>query len=426
MDAISLLLTRCGLHPDTADLQTLTQANLAQMRIGLYGGKSSIPMHPTYLTPSAALPQGVRVAVAACGETEIRTAQVSFDASGPALCPGESFPIPGLDYPAPLEDLIYGALTLLEPFLAESSHVALSLPFSLEYRPGGEVFLTRPPATLSLSDWEGVDLRAALCAGLTERGFGDRQVLPIGTVSAAHFSALVGAPGESRYLSLHWGASFLSGFAIPKNGILKLKSGENLLQLVDTGAGGFCGVPFGSIDLMADRDSKYPGEDLLDKMLSMHSLGEQVRFSMIEAVESGLLTFMCGRDFLSLRKLSLEAVLLLLTDPDGDHALANFCRHDAKDRQVALAVAQAVLDRALRLILAHLAAILRLCGAGISADAPALLSLSGAAFAQPYLMRHFEDLLQTELRDSLGLHCKVYHNPDCALVGAAVAAGAQA
>lgn len=426
MDAISLLLMRCGLHQSTVDLNTLAQANLAQMRIGLYGGKSSLPMRPTYLRPSAALPQGVRVAVAACSETEIRTAQISTHASGAALCPGESFPLPGLDYPAPLEDLIYGALTLLEPFLAESSHVALSLPFSLDYRPGGEVFLARPPAVLSLSDWEGVDLRAALKAGLAARGFADRQVLPIGTVSAAHFCALLDAPGEGRYLSLNWGRGFHSSLAMPKCGILKLKSGETLLQLVESGAGGFCSVPFGLIDLITDRDSRYPGEDLLDKMLSTHSLGEQYRFSMIQAVEARLLTFMCGRDFLSLRKLSLNAVLRFLADPDGDHTLANFCRHDERDKQVALAVAQAVLDRALRLILAHLAALLRLSGAGASADVPALLCLSGEAFAQPDLLRRFQYLLETELKDSLGLHCKIYHNPDCTLLGAAAAALTQA
>lgn len=423
MDQYIPLLHRCGLHSSETALSTMTLINLAQMRIGLYGGKSSILMQPTYFSPVGQPVRDEAVAVIDCSETELRTAKICMTAQGISLTNGESFPTPGADYPAPLSDLLFGAVTLLEPFLADCRHIALALPFPLRYTEAGEVYLMQPPAHLRLSDWEGVELRAALRKELKAHGWdSDGSVLPIGTISAVHLGGMLSCSGESRYLSLHWGESFNSGFALPKTGILKLKSGDSTLQLLDCGSGSLTGVPFGSIDLVMDRDSADPGENLLNKLLSVRTLGEQYRFAMIKAVESDLLTFMCGREFLSLRKLSLSSLLQLLTNPDGLHLLADFCKHDENDLKVALVVAQAVVDRALRLVLSNLSAVLALTGAGRSAEYPALIALSGSAFAEPYLLQCFNSMLQSELGKQYGLHCKPYYDPDSALKGAAAAA----
>ena len=52
------LLASCCLSEADMDLRTLTQLFLTQMRIALYGGKSSIPMLPTFLKPFGELPDG--------------------------------------------------------------------------------------------------------------------------------------------------------------------------------------------------------------------------------------------------------------------------------------------------------------------------------------------------------------------------------
>lgn len=420
MDELSTLLARCGLHPDSFSISTMAQLNLAQMRIGLYGGLSSIPMRPTELCPTGALPQNEAVAVACCNERELRTASLLFTAKGPQIRYGDSFPLPGAEYPAPITDLIFAVAELLEPLLKECPSVALSLPFPLDYGPTGEVYLLRPPAELRFSDWEGLDLHAAFLHELSARGFAGTVRL-LASVSAAQLGAVATSPAK-RYLSLYWDESFNSGFSLPKTAILKLKSGETSLRLLDCGAGSLQGVPFGAIDLTMDRDSLYPGENLLDKMLSTRYLGEQYRFSMIKAAEDGLLSFMCGREFLSLRKLSLESLLQFLQDPEGGNLLAEFCKHDTKDKEIALAIGEAVLTRALHLILANLLALLHLTGAGRDPESPVCVAMGGDAFSQTAIYSRFVSLLQRELTDKRGYFLSPHYTPDLLLQGAAAAA----
>lgn len=415
-------LRRCGMAPEDLDFITMTNLFLGQMRIGFYGGATSIPMRPTYLSPSGSFPISEPIAVAEVNEEEIRTALVTFTEEGPVLTPGESFPVPGSEYPAPFADLIFAVATLLEPLIQNSRSIAICLPFPMEKTNEGDFAIHRFPTSMRITDWEGKGICASLSLELSSRGIMDKHILPIHTVSAVLMGGMSARPKETRYLSLTWGHGVNSGISAPKSAILKLKSGENQLMLLECGSGSLTGVPFSTIDLIMDRDSQFPGEDLLDKMVSTQNLGELFRFTMVKAVEAELLTFMCGRGFLSLRKLSLSAVLQFLSEPNGDNQLASFCRNHETDKAVALCVARAVLERATRLVCANLAAVLLLTGAGRTKDAPALVSLFGSAFSQPLLDTLFRESIETFIEGELHLHCKLYHNPDSVLTGGAAAA----
>lgn len=412
-------LGRCGMAPEDIDFRTMTNLFLGQMRIGLYGGSTSIPMRPTYLTPSGSLPLNKPIAVAELSELEIRTALVTLTENGPVITPGDSFPMPSAECPFPFEDLMFAFATLLEPLLQNSNSIALCFPFPMEKTESGDFTMLRPPPSIRMTDWQGKGLCTSLSQELASRGITDKLILPIHTVSAVLLNGIAMQKNENRYLSLTWGHGVNCGFSAPKSSILKLKNGENELMLLECGSGGFTGVPFGVIDLSMDRDSQFPGEDLLDKMVSTETLGDLYRFTMIKAVEAELLTFMCGREFLSLHKLNLTTLLQFLADSGGDNLLANFCRHNETDKFVALSVGKAVLKRAAHLICANLAAILLLTGAGRRSDAPALVSLSGAAFSYPLLHELLQEAIHTMITGEMNLHCKLYYNSNSVLIGSA-------
>lgn len=417
---IMSFLRHCGMAPEDISFVTMTNIFLGQMRIGFYGGASSIPMRTTYLTPSGSWPLSKPVAVAEVNEQEIRTALVTFTDQGPLITPGESFPVPGIEYPTCFEDLIFAIATLLEPVISNSHSIALCLPFPLKKTETGDFELIQSSSRMNITAWEGKGICASLSEELSSRGITNISILPLHTVSALFLSG-VALSKESRYLSLSWGQGVNCALSAPQSAILKLKSGKNQLMLLECGSGSLTGVPFGVIDLIMDRDSQFPGKDLLDKMVSTENLGELYRFTMIKAVEANLLTFMCGRDFLSLRKLGLPSLIEFLTDPEGNNLLANFCRHDEGDKIVALSIAQSVLKRAALLVSANLAAGLLLTGAGRTKDSPALISISGSAFSHQFLKTLFEETIKTFIEGELNLHCKLNHDPDSILIGAAIA-----
>ncbi|MDF2838726.1 MAG: Hexokinase [Evtepia sp.] len=421
LSQVTPFLRRCGMAPEDVDFATMTNLFLGQMRIGLYGGASSIPMRPTDLSPSGSWPLMEPVAVVEISERDIRTALVTFTDRSPIIRLGDSFPMSDAERPSPFEDLIYAIATLLEPLIQESHAIALCLPFPLEKTAGGDFTILPSSLSIGIVDWEGKGICASLREELTSRGLSIKPILPIHTVSALLLGGMATQNKENRYLSLTWGHRVDSGLSAPKSAILKLKSGETKLMLLQCGSGGLTGVPFGVIDLVMDRDSQFPGKDLLDKMVSTENLGELYRFTMIKAVEADLLTFMCGRDFLSLRKLSLSSLSQFLAEPEGDNLLANFCRHDETDKAVSLSIARAVLQRAARLVCANLAATLILTGAGRTKDAPALVSVSGSAFSHPFLGNLFAECVTAFIEGELNLHCKLHHDPDSVLIGGAVA-----
>lgn len=415
------LLRSCCVSPDTMDLRTMTQLFLAQMRVSLYGGKSSIPMLPTFLKPFGALPDGQPVAVAEIDDQEVRVSLVTFEHGKPSLSDQDRFPVPGREYPAPLEDLIFAAAELLEPLLDRAKDVALCLPFPVDYDGKGDGVIRRFPGAMTVSNYEGKSLLAVLGQELAERGFEHLNLVLVSEPNAVQLAAAVENPGQSRYQGLTWGSNIDGGFAAPGSIILRWLGIPGDLMLMDCSFSSFEQVPFGMADLPKDRDCYGPGLDLLLKTTSTDYLGDTFRLVMIKAAERKLLSFGCSRDILSLTTLDLGSLLTFLKDPVTGGTIAHFCR-EPEDREVGLMVANAVLDRAARLVCAMVSAMAEFGGIGRDANAPACLGAWGAALEVPALKDRLETLLGTFTRDALGRHINLCTAPNMLAVGSAAAA----
>ncbi len=167
---LDALLRDHGMTEDILNLPAMTHAFLSQMRIALYGGASSIPILPTFLKPFGQLTEDRPVAVAELDDREVRVSLVSFSGGKPVISERNSFPIPGREYPAPLDDLLYAAAELLEPILGQAQSVAVCLPFPVDYDSKGDGSIRRCPGTMAVTDYEKKPVRADLKTELASRG----------------------------------------------------------------------------------------------------------------------------------------------------------------------------------------------------------------------------------------------------------------
>ena len=140
------LLRANSMTPDTLDGSTLTQLFLSQMRISLYGGVASIPMFPTFLPPFGTLTENKPIAVAELDDQEIRVSLVTFSHGEAHFSDQDRFPIPGREYPAPWEDLIYAIGELTQPLLDRAQGLALCLPFPVSMTARGTAPFPVSPA----------------------------------------------------------------------------------------------------------------------------------------------------------------------------------------------------------------------------------------------------------------------------------------
>lgn len=418
---VKTLLGKNGMDPGGVDMHTMMQVFSGQMRIGLYGGRSTVPMLPTWLACTGKPALETPVAVVQVRDGQIRTALVTLTQQGPQVAEEEAFPAPGVEYPAPWEDFIYALAELLEPILDQTDLISVSLPYPVEGNGAGDGTILSLPGEMRLSGWEGRLICADLSMELTQRGITDKRLVLVSYTGAAQLGGGVFWPGYDRYYGLTWGEQVDISLAAPWSVVLKKPGMGDALTVLDTQAGQFTGVPFGTVELTMDRDSCAPGENLLDKMVSAGALGDIYRFTMIKAVEDGLMSFKCGRDFLSLRSLSLHAVDDFLQNPQGQSRPALFCEKE-EDRAVAQAVAKGILDRAAKLICAYLAAALRLTGGGRDPQKPAVIAGEGSVLAVPYLRERLETHLESFVGEKLGLHCVLHTVQNLTLTGAAAGA----
>ena len=415
------LLASCCLSEQDMDLRTLTQLFLTQMRISLYGGKSSVPMLPTFLKPFGELPDGQPVAVAEIDDQEVRVSLVTFQDGKPEITDQDSFPVPGREYPAPLEDLLFAAAELLEPMLDQAKDVALCLPFPMDYDSKGDACIRRFPGTMDISDYENRPILAILREEFSERGFSDLNLVAVPQPGAVQLAAAVENPGQSRYQGMVWGTHIDGGFAAPGSMIVRWLAIPSHLMLMDCGFSSFEQIPFGMADLPKDRDCYGPGLDLLLKAVSTDYIGDTYRLVMLKAAERKLLSFGCSRDFLSLTTMDLASVIEFLNDPVEGGTIAHFCR-EPQDREIGLFLANAVLDRPVRLVCAMLSAMASFAGIGRDPEAPACLGAFGEALEIPALKDRLESLMQSFTRDVLGHHITLCTGKDMLAVGSAAAA----
>ena len=410
-----------GMTEDILDLPAMTHAFLSQMRIALYGGKTSIPILPTFLKPFGSLSDGVPVAVAELDDRDVRVSLVTFSQGVPALSDQASFPIPGREYPAPLDDLLYAAAELLEPLLDRARAIAVCLPFPTDYDSKGDGVIRRFPGTMTVTDFRDKPVLAALRAELASRNLPDLPMVLVSQPDAVLAAAGVRQQGQDRYLGLVWDTGIDTGFVAPGSIVLRWLAIPGHLMLFDGGFSSAECVPFSLVDLPKDRDSYAPGQDLYLKMVSTDYLGDTFRLMMIKAAERKLLTFGCSRDVLSLTRLDLDSMMDFLQDPEKGGTMAHFCR-EPHDREVGLAVAEAVLDRAVRLVCANLSAVLQFIGGGRNPDRPVCVGLWGDAFRHEPLRKALEGHLSSFTRDSLGHHVTLCTGAEMPAVGAAAVA----
>lgn len=358
----------CGLFR-IASVRAVAQAFAAELQMALQGQGSSLKILPSYLSRPSGREQGQFIAID-FGGTNVRVMKVSLlGRGGVEIVAQSSRPLAdaanGYDLTSSAStgrELFNFVARLIEEVQPAQQDYALGLTFSypMQQEAVDKAILLEWTKEIKTSQTVGQDIKKLLSSALKEHGLG--HIVPTAIINDTVATFMAKAYAEAAvWVGSICGTGHNTCYLEPSR---CTAAGQPMI--VNTEAGNFALLNQNRYDQLLDCQSLDPGRQRLEKMVSGKYMGELFRLVVLDLVEGGLLaaSFNDAVPMKQAYAISAEVLNWLSTDSGRQHQeLRNWldeqgfsgCR--AADLDMLRMVAQAIMDRAAKLIAATYIAI---------------------------------------------------------------------
>ena len=163
-DRVQDFLEAHDMEPERVDPKREAALMLEDMRRGLAGEKSDMPMIPTYLSNDAQLPLGRSVAVIDAGGTNFRSALVRFEEDGCHVSELSKCRMPGVGEPCTWEEFISFVADRIEPLMGRAESIGFCFSYSADITPDMDGRVIRIDKEVVVTGSEGKLIGASLRA----------------------------------------------------------------------------------------------------------------------------------------------------------------------------------------------------------------------------------------------------------------------
>jgi hexokinase len=342
-----------GFHYDSLEPMALVREMLIDMERGLEGKSSSLPMIPSYITPSSKAEPGKTVLALDAGGTNLRASLVHFDGEGKAVAdetikhfmPGTKGRVSETQF---FDIIAETALPLLEK-KPNVEGIGFTFSYPMEMQPNADGILLAFSKEVDAPDVIGKTIGAGLRQALSRKGRAyNGPIVLLNDTVATLLSGLASIPadgwGESKKNPYNFpggpmiGCILGTGFntAYPETRIPKIGfDSKTAPQIVVCETGSFSFHFRGQMDKEFDNTTKNPGAYNLEKATSGAYLGPLTLHILKQAVNDKLIRFKKSDELLAMPQLetrilnefsraplAVEGPLGSLFGPDEGDALA--------------------------------------------------------------------------------------------------------
>ena len=295
-DRVQDFLEAHDMDPERVDPKREAALMLEDMRRGLAGEKSDMPMIPTYLSNDAQLPLGRSVAVIDAGGTNFRSALVRFEEDGCHVSELSKCRMPGVGEPCTWEEFISFVADRIEPLMGRAESIGFCFSYSADITPDMDGRVIRIDKEVVVTGSEGKLIGASLRAELERRGITGKRVVILNDTVAVLLGGAAGLDKRaySGFIGQVSGTGTNTCVSLPERLIGKLGSSEERGMIINMEAGLYTGIPRGSFDLMLDSASNNPGLKAFEKLTAGVYLGQLCRLMLIAAADEGLISRAAG------------------------------------------------------------------------------------------------------------------------------------
>jgi hexokinase len=422
-------LARNRMHWAAIDMRRVVDAYTLEMTRGLQGEGSSLPMIPTYIETTRAVPHGEKVIALDAGGTNFRAAVVSFEETGRPLIEGLiRQPMPGVDAELDRREFFGTMAGYILPLARVAEKIGFCFSYAAEMLPskdGKLLYFTKEiKARGVIGELVGGNLAAALAeAG----GRAPRKTVLLNDTVATLLASRNAQPGRrfDDFIGMVCGTGVNVAYVESHRHIGRVSGLDPAgAQVINTESGSFAGSPSGRIDDAFDAATAEPGKYRHEKMISGAYLGALCLFTAKAAARDGCLSAAAGAALDGVPALSTRELNDFLLYPDGGNPLGAACaRMDAEDARGLYVICDSLVERAAVFAAVTLCAILLKTGKGRDPRYPVCITVDGTTFWQ---LRSFRCRVEAHMRGFLRGDARraweITSVEDAPLLGAAIAA----
>ena len=288
-------LARHGMSPERIDPAEYAPKMAQSMADGLAKEGCTLPMIPTYLKNSGAVPRGERAVVIDAGGTNFRCALAQFTDLGCEISELKKMPMPGIGHSATWEEFITFVADAIMSYMDRADKIGFCFSYSADITPEIDGRVIRIDKEVVVTGSEGKLVGASLIEELERRGCRGKRVVILNDTAAVLLgvSATLDKERYSGFIGQINGTGTNTCCIVPIERIGKLNRTGKDGVIVNIESGLYDGLPRGEFDLELDRESNNPGLKHLEKMTSGVYLGALSRKIFRSAAEEGALSSSC-------------------------------------------------------------------------------------------------------------------------------------
>jgi len=377
-------LIKFGLHESCYDFEEQVPGFTDEMEAGLSGRESSLLMLPSYLgvepeTP----PEGEAIAIDA-GGTNLRVALVHFEpGEAPQIKKLEKHRIPGSESAISSDEFFARITEYIGDRTEETANIGFCFSFPCEIEKDRDGKIIYFDKEVRVEGSEGKHIGVELNAALANAGKEPLNVTVLNDTAAALIGAVLanGVCGMGGYIGLIYGTGANICYYDPEKGML-----------INTEAGGYGGFKQSVCDAEIDAESKDPGAQRFEKMVSGAYFSTVVLKAVKLAAKEGIFSAGTAEAVGGVAGLDAVTIDAFMREDGGRGTELGALCFTEEDAALLYSVIDGLYDRAAKLVAIAITAVLRRSGA--TADHKGYIVAEGSSFKYGFRFRErFESFI---------------------------------
>lgn len=428
-------LNRHNLNPENISMDELCEYFIREMKAGLAGDPSSLPMISSYCSPDGKPKAGQKVIVIDAGGTNLRTCLVEFSQDlKPEIKEFKKTHIPGVEREVSAKEFFSIFADELKRIVDQCDRIGFCFSYAAQILPNHDGIPLPLSKEIKAPEIVGKRLGEGLLSELASRGHdvSNKKIIILNDTVAT----LLASQSQNVDNKYDGCIGFILGTGTNTAYIEKSSKIKKLPKDVEVSENQIINVESGSLSLsLGDLDKEFlastkdPTKYNFEKMISGAYLGPLGWFIIRAAIDEGLLSSKFIKQFNnfaptcnSVTALDLSAFLEL---SESNDVLTNYMKDEDSSKQdvyVLEHILRAHIARAAKLTAVNLASAVLITDFGKDKEHPVLINADGTTF---YKTPGLRDLTAEYLKDFLaekGRYVEFTQIEDSPIIGSAIGA----